>query len=302
MRFEDEPAYVLEARPYRETSLLLELLTVHHGRLATVARGVRGGSRTAVARRAALEPFRRVRVAASGRGEVLSLGAIEADGPVLRLTGAPVFSAWYVNELVLRLTGRGDPSPSLFHRYSAWLVELAGILQPVTAADRIAEPTPGSIVAGHYASATATATVSETTAAAVEAATADAAVETAAETETAPAAAESDDRLAWSLRRFERDLIDLLGYALTLDHDCESGRPLRDDVAYCLDPEHGARPWTVDSHWPRASAEVLRAWSGETQPSREHLRQLKPLARALVRHYLGGGELRAWRLAAQWRI
>jgi recombinational DNA repair protein (RecF pathway) len=332
MRFEDEPAYVLEARPYRETSLLLELLTAHHGRLATVARGVRGGSRTAVARRAALEPFRRIRVAASGRGEVLSLGTVESDGPVLRLAGAPLFSAWYVNELVFRLTGRGDPAPDVFHRYSAWLAELAGIVHPATAVDRIAEPAPGPMATGQYISAIAAAAPASATsindAAAAAATTAaseaagdaagaptveteaaiavisetSAAIPTATAGAMAPASSEADDRLAWSLRRFERDLIDLLGYALTLDHDCESGRPLRDDVAYCLDPERGARPWTADSHWPRASAEVLRAWAAETQPSREHLRQLKPLARALVRHYLGGGELRAWRLAAQWRV
>lgn len=271
MRFEDEPAYVLEARPYRETSLLLELLTSSQGRLAVVARGVRGGSRSATARRAALEPFRRLRIGASGRGDVLSLGAIESEGPVLRLAGAPLFSAWYVNELVHRLTGRGDPAPSLFRRYADWLGELGGIVSPSPPTGQgIADERPAS--QGPWARPAAT--VPD---------------------------ARADDRLAWSLRRFERDLIGLLGYALVLDEDCVSGRPLVDDVVYCLDPEHGARPWSPDSPWPRASAQVLRAWSGDGLPTPDQLRQLKPLARALVRHYLGGGELSAWRLAAQWR-
>jgi DNA repair protein RecO (recombination protein O) len=55
MRIEQQPAYVLHARPYRETSLLLECLTREHGRVGVVARGVRG-ERSRL-RRALLEPF-----------------------------------------------------------------------------------------------------------------------------------------------------------------------------------------------------------------------------------------------------
>src|SRR5690606_42042530 len=99
MRFDDEPAYVLEARPYRETSLLLELLTVSHGRLAAVARGVSGASRSAQVQRAALQTFRRLRIAASGRGEVLTLWSVVAEGRVLNMAGYPLFSALKVNEL-----------------------------------------------------------------------------------------------------------------------------------------------------------------------------------------------------------
>ncbi|HZX72549.1 MAG TPA: recombination protein O N-terminal domain-containing protein, partial [Rhodanobacter sp.] len=54
MRIEQQPAYVLHARAYRETSLLLECLTREHGRLGVVARGVRG-ERSRL-RRAQLEP------------------------------------------------------------------------------------------------------------------------------------------------------------------------------------------------------------------------------------------------------
>ncbi|MDE2087744.1 MAG: recombination protein O N-terminal domain-containing protein, partial [Xanthomonadaceae bacterium] len=55
MRLDQQPAYVLHARPYRETSLLLECLTRDHGRLGVVARGVRG--ERARLRRSQLEPF-----------------------------------------------------------------------------------------------------------------------------------------------------------------------------------------------------------------------------------------------------
>ncbi|HEY8010139.1 MAG TPA: recombination protein O N-terminal domain-containing protein, partial [Rudaea sp.] len=41
MRVEQQPAFILHARAYRETSLLLECLTRDHGRVGLVARGVR---------------------------------------------------------------------------------------------------------------------------------------------------------------------------------------------------------------------------------------------------------------------
>src|SRR3546814_8782098 len=50
-------AYVLHARAWRETSLLLELLTEHHGRIGLVARGVQGPKKHVL--RAALQPLQR---------------------------------------------------------------------------------------------------------------------------------------------------------------------------------------------------------------------------------------------------
>ena len=40
MRYSGEHAYVLHARAWRETSLLVEVLSADHGRIGLVARGV----------------------------------------------------------------------------------------------------------------------------------------------------------------------------------------------------------------------------------------------------------------------
>src|SRR5260221_14688706 len=40
-RIHDEPAFLLHSYPYKETSLIVEALTRHHGRLALVARGAK---------------------------------------------------------------------------------------------------------------------------------------------------------------------------------------------------------------------------------------------------------------------
>ena len=48
MRIDDEPAFVLHARPWRETSLLVEALSLHHGRIGLLARGVQGPRKQAL--------------------------------------------------------------------------------------------------------------------------------------------------------------------------------------------------------------------------------------------------------------
>ena len=45
-RIQLQPAYVLHHRPYRDTSLILELFTRDHGRVSVFARGARGSGRS----------------------------------------------------------------------------------------------------------------------------------------------------------------------------------------------------------------------------------------------------------------
>jgi DNA repair protein RecO (recombination protein O) len=118
-----EPAWVLSARPYRETSALVEVFARHSGRAGLVARGVRGPR---ARQRGLLQPFQPLLVSFSERGEMGTLTAVEADGAPLMLRGEAVFSGWYVNELVLRLLPRRDPHPELFAHYAEALGALGG--------------------------------------------------------------------------------------------------------------------------------------------------------------------------------
>jgi len=117
-----EAAYVLHARPYRESSQLLEILARRQGRLGLVARGARGRRPRW---RSALQPFQPLRLSWRGRGTLCSLVAAEAAGPPLPLRGTALMSAWYLNELVLAFTTRADPHPELFAHYGAALAGLA---------------------------------------------------------------------------------------------------------------------------------------------------------------------------------
>ncbi len=117
-----EPAWVLHTRPYRDTSSLVEALTRDHGRVGLVARGVRGPRGRW---RGSLQPFRPLLLSWAGRGELATLTACEADGQALPLRDEALLSAWYMNELLMRLTQRNDPHPPLFAAYSESLTRLA---------------------------------------------------------------------------------------------------------------------------------------------------------------------------------
>jgi DNA repair protein RecO (recombination protein O) len=122
-RIEFEPAYLLQQRPYRESSQLLEAFTANHGRVGLVARGARG-PRSRL--RGTLQLFAPLLLSWSEAGELGTLTGAEPGGIAVVLAGERVFHGWYLNELLLRLTERHDPHPRLYRDYGAALSHLAG--------------------------------------------------------------------------------------------------------------------------------------------------------------------------------
>lgn len=116
-------AYVLHQSPYRDSGRIVEVLTRDHGRLSLFVYGVR---RAKSGLAAALQPFQRLLVSWSGRGEAPTLAAAEIDLPPRRVPARHFMSACYVNELILKLTTRHDAQPALFDLYEATLDALAG--------------------------------------------------------------------------------------------------------------------------------------------------------------------------------
>ena len=122
VRVEGQPAYILHARAWRESSMLLECLTREHGRIGLIARGVRR-ERTRLPR-GLLQPLQPLLLAWAGQGELVTLTGVDAAGPPVALVGERVYAVMYLNELVLRLTGRGDPQMPLYEHYAACLHRL----------------------------------------------------------------------------------------------------------------------------------------------------------------------------------
>jgi DNA repair protein RecO (recombination protein O) len=213
-----QPAYVLHTRAWRETSALVELLTRDHGRIGVVARGLHGAKRHPL--RAALRPLQYLRIDYLPRGELARLVQAEAIDTAPRLSGEALLAAFYVNELVLRLTARQDPAQAVFELYARVRAELgAGV------------------------------------------------------------------SLSWTLRRFERDLLDAIGVGLPWAFTAD-GERIEATSRYRLDPEHGP---VRDSRRGEGyvSGEALLALAEDRMPSPEGLAEL------------GSQSLRSWGLLAE---
>ncbi len=112
-RFNLEPAYILHRKEYRDTSLLLDVWSRNQGRIALVARGARGPK----TRFQNLQPFQRLLLSWSGRGELANLTDAEPEGAFLKLSAQLIISGFYLNELLTLLLHKHDPLPELFTHY-----------------------------------------------------------------------------------------------------------------------------------------------------------------------------------------
>jgi DNA repair protein RecO (recombination protein O) len=164
------------------------------------------------------------------RGELATLRMSEPAGAPLRLQGDAGLAGLYINELVVRLTERQDPHPSVYHAYAQTLARMA-----------------------------------------------------------------QEPPLAWQLRRFERDLLAALGYALQLDDEADTGEPVQADALYVYRAEQGpVRCRTTDPSAVRGSD--LLSLQEDRMPDAQGLHALRGMMRELIRFHLGGVELRAWRV------
>ncbi|GAA4862826.1 DNA repair protein RecO [Luteimonas vadosa] len=233
IRYAAEPAYVLHARAWRETSLLVEVLSEHHGRVGLVARGVHGPRKQAL--RAALQPLQHVRFDAVQRGELAWLNAVEAIDVAARLPRDAALAGFYVSELVMRLAPREDPHAQLYALYGQVRGRLAG-----------------------------------------------------------------DGSLAWTLRRFERDLLEALGVGFDLSRDGD-GDPIDPAARYRIDPEHGPRRSRIERDADRdrhASGRALLALAADHDqpPPVEDLSGLRRALREVLSVHLGGRGLKSWEM------
>ena len=118
----EEEAFLLHFTPYRETSLIVDLFTREHGRIAAVAKGAR---RPRSALRAVLLQFQPLLVGYVGRNELRTLTGAEWAGGLIAPKGDALICAFYLNELIVRLLPREDPHPALYDGYSAALKALS---------------------------------------------------------------------------------------------------------------------------------------------------------------------------------
>lgn len=127
-RIAEQPAFVLHSYPYRETSLIIDVFSRDHGRLALVAKGAK---RPHSALRGVLQTFQPLSMSWSGKSEMRTLTGAEWVGGMLPLCGDALLCGFYVNELLVKFCAREDSHPQLFHHYVVTLTRLAHDEPPV---------------------------------------------------------------------------------------------------------------------------------------------------------------------------
>jgi len=227
MKVQLQPAYLLHARPYSETSAILEQLTQDYGRVAVIAKGVRSNKSK---RRFAIQHFSRNLISWNRKGELGLLTQIEPDpiSTTSSVSSECIALGFYLNELVMRLTTRDDPSQLLFESYEMALIQLRQV--------------------------------------------------------------EAQQRQA-ILRRFEVQLLDVIGYQLEWDRDFLNGHLIDPEISYSIDPEQGF----TRSHkliGTVRGASLLAIQSGIFD-SEQSLKDAKMVMSQILAHHLGGRPLKS---------
>jgi len=121
-RVQLEPAFLLHHYPWRDSSRILELLTREHGRVSVFARAARRGGSSLPA---ALQPFAELLVSWTARGEAGQLTGAERVRATARIESDRLMSAFYANELLVKLLPRHDPHPALYDAYATLIARLS---------------------------------------------------------------------------------------------------------------------------------------------------------------------------------
>lgn len=113
--------WVLHRRPWRESSLMMDLFSLKHGRFAVVARGARGARSNW---RGLCEPFVALSAQWRRRGELGTLTDLEPTQRSQPLLGSALWCGLYANELLLKLLERDESVPGLHQAYTTLIAEL----------------------------------------------------------------------------------------------------------------------------------------------------------------------------------
>ncbi len=126
-RIDLQAAYVLHARAYRDTSLIIDVLTQDYGRVCLVAKGARKAAGKGKSyQRSILQPFITLQISWQGKSSLKTLVGAEAfENYTTCLSGHRLYSALYVNELLLYLLPQENPTDDIYYLYQTLLTHLS---------------------------------------------------------------------------------------------------------------------------------------------------------------------------------
>ncbi|MDD1611918.1 MAG: DNA repair protein RecO [Methylococcaceae bacterium] len=116
-----QPAYILQQRNYRESSLIIEAFTRDFGRISVLAKGVRKAKSKS---QGLLQPFIPLQLAFFDKTELKTLTDVELAEPFQPMSGFALYCGFYLNELIAAFLHKEDPHPELFAEYRQCLADL----------------------------------------------------------------------------------------------------------------------------------------------------------------------------------
>jgi len=117
-----QKAFVLHSRPYRENQQIVDLLTELDGKVTALV--FVGQSKRSI-KKGLLQPFLPIEVTLKDSGKLKAISQVEASGKSLVLVKKSLFSAFYINELLIRLLSEQISCQPLFNQYYLSISALA---------------------------------------------------------------------------------------------------------------------------------------------------------------------------------
>ncbi len=105
---------MLHSRPYRDSSVLVDLLSEEHGHVSAIAYVGKGKKSN---KKGLLQPFSCLDVELKGQHDLKTLSQVQQAQKSLPLSGHHLFSGFYMNELMVRLLPENIPCEMLFYLY-----------------------------------------------------------------------------------------------------------------------------------------------------------------------------------------
>jgi DNA repair protein RecO (recombination protein O) len=132
----EQYAFVLHTRPYRDNQLMVDLLTEHDGKVSALV--YVGQSKRSI-KKGLLQPFLPLKVILKGNSHLKNIHAIDSCGKSYRLIKNSLFSAFYVNELLIRLLTEHIPCHALYIQYQKTVSALANEQEAIAPQLRVFE-------------------------------------------------------------------------------------------------------------------------------------------------------------------
>ena len=164
-------AFLLHQRPYGNSSVIAEMLTLENGRISVIARGAKKPKSKFFG---VLSPFSKLRITYRGRSELKTLTNVDKEDIFSDSFSKLSYTLLYINELLIKILPQGAPQRELFNLYDKFLIEV-----------------------------------------------------------------KSSEEIDIVLRKFELDLLEMLGYGINFINEVDSGQSIELNKSYDFVPELG---------------------------------------------------------------